>query len=74
MNIHEYQAKEVLSKYGVPVPQGRIAFTPEEAQKMAQETMKQRYQQAVLQQRQDAMRKAIEQQYMQAIQKALAGQ
>lgn len=37
MNIHEYQAKEVLSKYGVPVPQGKIAFTPEEAEKMAQE-------------------------------------
>jgi succinyl-CoA synthetase beta subunit len=37
MNIHEYQAKEVLSKYGVPVPQGKIAFTPEEAEKKAQE-------------------------------------
>lgn len=31
MNIHEYQAKQVLAKYGVPVPVGHIAFTPEEA-------------------------------------------
>ncbi len=31
MNIHEYQAKAVLAKYGVPVPRGHAAFTPEEA-------------------------------------------
>jgi succinyl-CoA synthetase beta subunit len=31
MKIHEYQAKAVLSKYGVPVPRGEVAFTPEEA-------------------------------------------
>ncbi len=31
MNIHEYQAKEVLRKYGVPVPNGHVAYTPEEA-------------------------------------------
>ncbi len=31
MNIHEYQAKEVLRSYGVPVPEGKIAFTPAEA-------------------------------------------
>ena len=31
MNLHEYQAKQVLSAYGVPVPQGRVAATPEEA-------------------------------------------
>jgi succinyl-CoA synthetase beta subunit len=31
MKIHEYQAKELFKKYGVPVPKGRVAFTPEEA-------------------------------------------
>ena len=31
MNIHEYQAKEVLAKYGVPVPPGFAALTVEEA-------------------------------------------
>ena len=31
MNIHEYQAKELLAKWGVPVPQGIAAFTVEEA-------------------------------------------
>jgi len=30
MKIHEYQAKAVLSKYGVPVPRGEVAFTPDE--------------------------------------------
>ena len=27
MNIHEYQAKEVLRGFGVPVPNGKAAFT-----------------------------------------------
>ncbi len=31
MKIHEYQAKELFKKYGVPIPMGGIAFTPEEA-------------------------------------------
>lgn len=31
MNIHEYQAKQVLAKYGVPVPNGKPAFTVAEA-------------------------------------------
>jgi len=31
MNIHEYQAKELLAKYGVPIAKGGVAFTPEEA-------------------------------------------
>lgn len=30
MKIHEYQAKAILSKYGVPVPRGEVAFTPQE--------------------------------------------
>ena len=32
MNIHEYQAKEVLRKYGVAVLNGKVACTPEEAE------------------------------------------
>ncbi len=31
MNLHEYQAKELLAKYGLPVQQGVLAKTPEEA-------------------------------------------
>ncbi len=31
MKMQEYQAKELLAKYGVPVPQGHVARTPEEA-------------------------------------------
>ena len=36
MNIHEYQAKKVLSAYGVTVPQGEVAFTPDEAVAVAE--------------------------------------
>ena len=31
MNLHEYQAKTLLAKYGLPVQQGQLATTPEEA-------------------------------------------
>jgi len=31
MDIHEYQAKELLSKFGVPVPRGGLAYSPEQA-------------------------------------------
>lgn len=37
MNIHEYQGKEILRQYGVSVPNGRVAFSPEEAVKVAKE-------------------------------------
>lgn len=37
MNIHEYQAKEVLRGFGVPVPRGKPAFTVAEAVKAAEE-------------------------------------
>ena len=40
MNIHEYQAKEILSKYGVAVPKGRVAFTPDEAEEIAKDLLK----------------------------------
>ena len=35
MNIHEYQAKEILRARGVPIPPGDIATTPDEAEKLA---------------------------------------
>ncbi len=31
MKIHEYQAKELFKKYGVPIPEGRVAFSSDEA-------------------------------------------
>jgi len=37
MNIHEYQAKALLAKYGVAVPRGGVAYTPDEARAKAQE-------------------------------------
>ena len=36
MKIHEYQAKELFRKYGIPVPDGGVAFSPEEAREVAQ--------------------------------------
>ena len=35
MNIHEYQAKEIFRKYGIPIPPGEVATTAEEAEKIA---------------------------------------
>ena len=37
MKLHEYQAKTLLAKYGVPVPKGRVATTPDEAAAIATE-------------------------------------
>ncbi|WP_413365470.1 ADP-forming succinate--CoA ligase subunit beta [Lysinibacillus sp. 3P01SB] len=37
MNIHEYQGKEILRSYGVAVPNGKVAFSPDEAVKVAKE-------------------------------------
>ncbi|MXZ11058.1 MAG: ADP-forming succinate--CoA ligase subunit beta [Gemmatimonadetes bacterium] len=37
MKIHEYQAKEVLRAFGVPVPNGAVARTPEEAEAIARD-------------------------------------
>ncbi len=37
MNIHEYQAKALLAKFGVAVPRGGVAYTPDEAVKTAGE-------------------------------------
>ena len=37
MNVHEYQGKEILRKYGVKVPNGKVAFTVDEAVEAAKE-------------------------------------
>ena len=37
MKIHEYQAKAVLAEFGIPVPRGGVASTPEEASGIAAE-------------------------------------
>src|SRR5437763_5673865 len=37
MNIHEYQAKELLQKFGVATPRGRAASTPDEAEQAARD-------------------------------------
>jgi succinyl-CoA synthetase beta subunit len=36
MKIHEYQAKAILARYGVPVPRGEVAFTKTEARAIAE--------------------------------------
>jgi succinyl-CoA synthetase beta subunit len=35
VKIHEYQAKTILARYGVPIPKGEVAFTPAEAGEIA---------------------------------------
>jgi succinyl-CoA synthetase beta subunit len=40
MKIHEYQAKEIFSTYGIPVPKGRVAGSPEDAEKIFNELSK----------------------------------
>ncbi|GAB4538056.1 MAG: ADP-forming succinate--CoA ligase subunit beta [Anaerolineales bacterium] len=37
MKLHEYQSKTIFSKYGIPIPKGRVASTPQEAKQIAQE-------------------------------------
>ena len=37
MDIHEYQAKELLARFGVPVPRGGLAYSPEQAAYRARE-------------------------------------
>ncbi len=37
MKIHEYQAKDILARYGIPIQPGRVAHTPEEAEIIARE-------------------------------------
>ncbi|MGH7652572.1 MAG: ADP-forming succinate--CoA ligase subunit beta [Gemmatimonadaceae bacterium] len=35
MNIHEYQAKEIFRKYGIPIPPGEVATSPDQAESIA---------------------------------------
>ena len=35
MNIHEYQAKKILNRYGIFIPRGKVAYTPNEAKRAA---------------------------------------
>ncbi|MCW9044953.1 MAG: acetate--CoA ligase family protein, partial [Alphaproteobacteria bacterium] len=37
MNIHEYQAKQLMAKFGIAVPRGGVAYTADEAVKVAEE-------------------------------------
>jgi succinyl-CoA synthetase beta subunit len=37
VKIHEFQAKDVLARYGIPVQPGRVAYTPDEAEAIARE-------------------------------------
>ena len=36
MNVHEYQAKEILARFGVPVPAGEVAETTEQIREIAE--------------------------------------
>jgi len=35
MKIHEYQAKEIFAKFGIPIPKGEVTSSPEEARQLA---------------------------------------
>ena len=37
MKIHEYQAKDILARYGIPIQPGKVATTPQEAEQIARE-------------------------------------
>jgi succinyl-CoA synthetase beta subunit len=37
MKIHEYQAKDIMARYGIPIQPGRVAYTPDEAEEIARE-------------------------------------
>jgi len=37
MNLHEYQAREILQRFGIPFPHGAVATTPQEAIAIAEQ-------------------------------------
>jgi succinyl-CoA synthetase beta subunit len=37
LKIHEYQAKDIMARYGIPIQPGKVAHTPEEAEEIARE-------------------------------------
>ena len=43
MKIHEYQAKDIFAKFGIPIPKGEVTSSPEEARKLSV-----RYEKAVM--------------------------
>ena len=48
MNIHEYQAKELLAKNGVVVPKGDVCCTPEEARTIAAKRFAEGYKRVII--------------------------
>src|SRR5690606_11551575 len=36
LNLHEYQSKRIFAKYGIPIPTGEVASTPQEARAIAE--------------------------------------
>jgi succinyl-CoA synthetase beta subunit len=48
MNIHEYQAKQLLGQHGVAVPQGTVCSSPEEVQNMAEKLFSSGFKQVVV--------------------------
>lgn len=40
MNIHEYQAKKILERFGIKIPAGQVAYTPKEAREVADKVSK----------------------------------
>ncbi len=37
MDLHEYQAKRLFGEHGVPIPDGKVAYSPAEARDIAQD-------------------------------------
>ena len=37
MKLHEYQSKQIFAKYGIPIPQGRVASSAAEARQIAED-------------------------------------
>jgi len=37
MRLHEYHSKEIFNNFNIPIPSGRLASTPEEAKRIAEE-------------------------------------
>src|SRR5512136_1974911 len=37
MKLHEYQSKQIFTRYGIPIPKGRVAATADEAKQIAEE-------------------------------------
>jgi succinyl-CoA synthetase (ADP-forming) beta subunit (EC 6.2.1.5) len=37
MKLHEFQSKQLFARYGIPIPRGKVATSPEEARAIAKE-------------------------------------